>query len=231
VTATFSRPAAAPATPAPMAVQRRAPLRRWRPGLVALAVALVAVGGLVAAYAVTLVGTSRAYLAVARDVSQGAVLSGADLTVVRISADPALHPIPATDVDRVVGRHAATPLKAHTLLSAGHLTDEAFPGPGRSLVGLSLSQERLPAGRVTPGAAVTLVATATATATATVAPTAGSAGTPTGPPPTFDAVVVDMRDGIRDGTFLVNVAVSTQDAAPVAALAAANQLVIVLGEG
>ncbi len=216
-----TRPAS---TTAPIPVPRRAPQRRWRPGLVALAVALVAVGGLVAAYAVTLVGTTKAYLAVARPVAIGATLTSADVTTARITADPGLRPIPATDINRVIGRHAAVELVPGTLLTDAQLTDTPIPEPGQSLVGLGLAEDRLPAGRIKPGSKVTLVATPNASA---VQPNSA----PTGPPQTFAGTVVDVRRAAREGTLQVNIAVSTRDAAVVAALAASDRLVIVLGEG
>lgn len=220
-TAATKRPTA---VPAPIPVPRRVPQRRWRPGLVALAVALVSVGGLAAAYAVTLVGKTDSYLAVARAVPVGAALSAADVTTVRITVDPGLRPIPDTDVNRVIGRHAAVELVAGTLLTDAQLTDAPIPGPGESLVGLGLAEDRLPAGRIKAGSEVTLVATQAASA---VQPNAPSAG----PTQTFPGTVVDVRRGARDGTLLVNVAVSTRDAPAVAALAAGDRLVIVLGEG
>lgn len=210
---------------APIPVPRRAPQRHMRPGLVALAVALIAVGGLAAAYAVTLVGSTRTYLAVARPVAVGAALVPADVTTVRITTDPGLRPISATNVDRVVGRHAAVALVPGTLLTGDQLTDVPIPGPGQSLVGLGLPEDRLPASRVKPGSAVTLVATTQTSGV--VQPDSTS----TGPPPTFPAVVVDVRKGVRDGTLLINVTVSKADAATVAALAASDRIVIVLGEG
>jgi flagella basal body P-ring formation protein FlgA len=53
---------------------------------------MVAVGGLSAAYAVTLVGSTQAYLAVARTVHVGAALTPADVSTVRITADPPCGP-------------------------------------------------------------------------------------------------------------------------------------------
>src|SRR6266511_2098440 len=201
-------PAAAP--PVPIPVPRRAS-RRVRPGLTALAVAFVAVGGLATAYAVTLVGDIHAYLAVARPVHVGAALTASDMTTVSITADPALRPIPASRVNQVVGKYTAV---------------ELIPGTRKNIVGLGLPVDRLPASRIKPGVEVLLVATpAQAGVTAT-----GNTAT-TGPPQKFPATVIDVAKGTREGTVLVNVAVDARDAPTVAALAATDRLVIVLAGG
>ncbi len=216
-------PAAAP--PVPIPVPRRAS-RRVRPGLTALAVAFVAVGGLATAYAVTLVGDIHAYLAVARPVHVGAALTASDMTTVSITADPALRPIPASRVNQVVGKYTAVELIPGTLLTEKQLTDTPIPGAGKNIVGLGLPVDRLPASRIKPGVEVLLVATpAQAGVTAT-----GNTAT-TGPPQKFPATVIDVAKGTREGTVLVNVAVDARDAPTVAALAATDRLVIVLAGG
>ena len=205
----------------PLPVPRRAPQRRARPGLIALAVAMVAVGGLTAAYALTLVGSTKGYLAVARPVAVGSALTAADVTTVRITADPALRPITADRINQVIGMHAAVQLVPGTLLTNEALTDTPIPGPGKSLVGLGLPADRMPASRIKPGVAVVLVTTPNANGVVTTTPT-------TGPPRTYPATVIDVSRGAKDNLVLVNVAVDNADAATVAALAASDRLVIVL---
>jgi hypothetical protein len=208
---------------APVAAPRLAQRRR-SPKLIALAVAMVAVGALVAAYAVTLVGSSRHYLAVAQPVAVGAEITAADLTIVRLTTDPALSPIPAGDAGRVVGRYAAVNLVPGTLLVADHLTDEPVPGPGQSLVPVGLREDRQPVGHLTPGTAVRLVAV----------PSSGGGGDEPRDLPIFDATVVDVRSPeSRTGgtTVVVNVAVADDDAPAVAALAATNRLMILVRGG
>ncbi len=76
LTVTANGARAAPiAGPAPIPVPKTAAQRRWRPGLVALAVALVATGGLSATYAITLVGSTTSYLAVNKKISAGAQIT------------------------------------------------------------------------------------------------------------------------------------------------------------
>jgi hypothetical protein len=206
----------------PLAVPRRAVQRRTRPGLVGLAVALVAVGGLVAAYAVSAVGHTRLYLAVAHHVDVGAVIGNADLTTVRVSTDPGLRPIPAGDLTTVVGRYAAVELIPGTLLTNDEVTSTPVPGAGNSVVGLDLSKDRAPVGRIKPGSQITLVVTAPATL-------GQPDDTTSGPAQTFAGVVVDVADGAQQGGVHVNVTVAAGDAASVTALGAAGRLALYLG--
>lgn len=218
-----AEPATGPVT-ARLAVPRVAPQRRWRPALFWLAVALVAIGGLIGWRVLATVGSTAQYLAVARTVEAGATLDRADVTTVRINVDPALRPIRATGLNRVVGKHAAMRLVPGTLLTEAQLTDQTVPGPGQQLVGISLSQDRLPSHRLKPGAQVLLIIT-----------TDDSGGQPqqpaAGPPLSITATVRDVSTGARSGTVLINVEVPERDGPLVAARAAAGRIVVVLTSG
>ena len=209
----------------PIAIPRVAPQRRWRPALVWLAVALIAAGGLIAWRVFQTVGTTHLYLAVNRPVAVSARMAAADLTTVRITADPALQPIPADRINTVVGKHAAVALVPGTLLTQAQLTDRPIPGPGRQLVGVSLAQDRMPAQRIKPGTQVLLVITSDQNGVQQPNQPAAA------PPQTIQATVVDVTPGGKDGTVVVNVSVPDSDGPLVAARAAAGRIVIVLTAG
>jgi hypothetical protein len=200
-----------------------APQRRWRPGLVALAVALIATGGLSAAYAVTQVGSTNSYLAIAREVQAGAEIAAADLTVVRISADPALRPMAANRLSDVVGKYASVALFPGALLTEAQLTDVPLGGAGTYLVSIGLPQDRVPAQRIRPGVKVLLVATPD--------DSFGSQTETEERTETFQATVVDIEPGTQPGRYYVNVSVADGDGPRIATLAAANRIVIVLAGG
>ncbi|MBO4140174.1 SAF domain-containing protein [Micromonospora tulbaghiae] len=208
---------------APYAIPRVAPQRRWRPALVWLAVALVAAGGLIAVAVLRKVGTTAEYLAVNTRVEVGSVIDRSDLSTVRITADPALKPIRASDTDDVIGMYAAVAMVPGTLLTQAQLTDTAVPGQGQQLVGLSLPQERMPAERVKPGADVLLVVTADDGPVSNQQQTAA--------PISIKATVVDVRTGAKEGTTLLNVAVAERDGPLVASRAAAGRIVVALTTG
>src|SRR3954451_8903354 len=75
------------------------PRRRRRPALLALAVAMVVLGALGAAYLATALGQTSPVIAVAREVPWGRQITAADLVEARVSADPALDPIPYGERD------------------------------------------------------------------------------------------------------------------------------------
>ena len=100
------------------------PRRRRRPALLALALAMVVLGALGAAYLATSLGQTSPVIAVAREVPWGQTLTAADLVEARISADPALQPIPYGDRDQVIGLVAATTLTPGSLLTRDALTDQ-----------------------------------------------------------------------------------------------------------
>lgn len=224
MTATMPTATARPVTAA-LAVPRVAPQRRWRPSLVWLGVALVIAGALIAWRVLIAVGATSEYVAVGRDVAYGATLTREDLITVRISRDPALRPIKAKDVDQVLGKQAATKLTAGTLLTQGHLTERAIPGPGEQLVGLGLPQNRVPAKRLEAGANVLLVVTAPTNVAV------NDEKEPSAPPVTIPATVVDVRPGAKDGETQVNVLVAERDGPLVAARAADGRIVVLLTRG
>ncbi|WP_328384208.1 SAF domain-containing protein (plasmid) [Micromonospora zamorensis] len=213
------------AVTAGIAVPRLAAQRRWRPSLLWFGVALVVVGALIGWKVLTAVGTTDQYLAVGRAVDFGAALTRDDLTTVRISSDPALQPIRASEVDAVLGQRAAMPLVAGTLLTQAQLTDRAIPGAGQQLVGLGLPQTRVPSARVEPGAKVLLVITAPATAIA-----AGD-NEPAAPPLNISATVVDVGPGAKDGETQLNVSVAERDGPLVASRAAEGRIVVLMTAG
>ena len=82
---------------------RPQPRRRRRPWVFALCAALVAAGALGTAFAFTSVNDTQEVLVVSRDIERGETIEAGDLSVVRVSVDPALtrYAITDDDVDRL----------------------------------------------------------------------------------------------------------------------------------
>src|SRR4051812_43490624 len=133
------------------------PRRRRRPALLALAVAMVVLGALGAAYLATSLGRTTPVIAVAREVPWGQQITAADLVEAWVSADPVLDPIPYGDRDQVIGMVAATTLTPGSLLTREALTAQPLPPPGQQLVGVGVSSVQLPATALRPGEDVLLV--------------------------------------------------------------------------
>lgn len=201
----------------PVAAPLRAPRPRRRPGLLALGVALVAVGALAAAWLVSASSARVAVLVAARDVPYGTVLTDADLSSVEVAGTGGVAVIPAGERDRVVGRVAATTIVAGSLLAPAQLTAAAPPAPGEVLVGVPLKADRLPAGGLAPGDRILIVETP------------GVDGDPpTGPPATLAATVVRVGPADLDGVSVLDVTVAAGDGPALAARSATGRIALVL---
>ena len=89
-------PRATGAMPALDGRPRPRPRRRRRPWVFALCVALVVAGALGTAFVFTSVNDTREVLVVSQDVKRGEIIEAGDLSVVRVSVDPALTPLPGS---------------------------------------------------------------------------------------------------------------------------------------
>ncbi|MDG4807155.1 SAF domain-containing protein [Micromonospora sp. WMMD1120] len=194
--------------------------RRVRPGLLGLAVLLIALGGLGAAFAVTSVRATGSYLAVARPVEVGREISAADLVSVQVAGGQGLRPVPAGRLDEVVGKRAAVALVPGTLLTLGQVTDDPLLGPGQQQIALGLKTAQVPARQLHPGDKVLLVSTPDNDADGESATAAGTR---------FSATVIDMVSPGNDDKVLY-LALLTRDVPAVVALAAQERLAVVLTE-
>ncbi|MER7888858.1 SAF domain-containing protein [Micromonospora sp. NPDC094482] len=207
-------PVEAPVSP-PKVVRQR----RMRPGLLGLAVLLIALGGLGAAFAVTSVRATGSYLAVARPVEVGRQLSADDLVPVQVAGGQGLSPVAADRLDEVVGKRAAVSLTPGTLLTMTQLTDDPLLGPGQQQVALGLDLAEVPARELHPGDKVLLVSTPDDNA----GPSA-TAGT------RFEATVIDTSTSENDGEVVVYLALAVRDVPAVVALNAQERIAVVLIE-
>ena len=200
--------------------RRRRPLRA--------VVLLVVAFGCAGAFAVLLsqAGDRSPVLAMARTVRAGTVVTAADLTVARVSADSTVHPLPASARARVIGRTANYTLVAGTVLTEGQLGAPADPGPDESVVGLVLKGNRVAPGGLRKGDKVQIILTPSA-ADASRSDTGTAAGsTPLGRVLTEGRVFSDPAKGSGDST-LVSVVVSNAAAPSVAGAAASDRLTLV----
>jgi hypothetical protein len=208
-------PPAASSAPVPKATARVR--ERRRPLLFALMVALVAAGALLAAYAYTSVSDTQEVLAVSEDVARGEVIDANDLKAVRVSVDPALTPIRATEKSRIMGSRAAVDLWAGSLLTEQAVTESLIPAEGESLVGISLTPAQMPSEPLYSGDVVRIVATP------------GDQGEVTNQAPvTFEATVVGVSRIVETGETVVNVSVAHERSAELAARAATGKVALVL---
>ncbi|WP_091653999.1 SAF domain-containing protein [Micromonospora pallida] len=188
-----------------------------RPGLLGLAVLLIALGGLGAAFAVTSVRATGTYLAVARPVEVGTVLSADDLMSVQVAGGQGLRPVPAGEIDDVIGKRAAVTLTPGTLVTQAQLTDKPLLGTGQQQLALGLKPSEVPARTLRPGDKVLLVST----------PEKSTDGRTTTSVTRFTATVIDS-DRPESSTVVVYLAVAVRDVPAVVALAAEQRIALVL---
>lgn len=203
-------------TPPAPAATARVKARR-RPWVFALMAALVAAGALGTAFAFTSVNDTQEVLVVANDIKRGETIEAGDLTVVRVSVDPALTPVPGSQKAELEGSRAAVDLWAGTLLTEQAVTDSLVPGEGESLVGISLTPAQMPSEPLYGGDAVRIVTTP------------GDQGEVTDEEPvTIEAVVVGVSRVEETGETVVDVSVPEREAAGLAARAATGRVALVL---
>ncbi|MEW6473553.1 MAG: SAF domain-containing protein [Actinomycetota bacterium] len=115
-------------------------------GRLALGVFIVTAFSLAAVALFSSAGERRPVLALRNTVAVGAPIRAADLTVVRVSVDPGVRIMPASDRAEVVGRVAGVTLHAGTLLSPAQLDAGPALAAGRAVVGLALKPGQYPPG-------------------------------------------------------------------------------------
>ncbi|GIJ08395.1 SAF domain-containing protein [Micromonospora andamanensis] len=99
------------------------------------------------------------FLAVARPVPAGAVISDVDLRVVRVANPSGLALVEADRRDEVVGRTAAVPLSIGGLVVSTQVGPPAWPPAGQALIAVQVGAGRAPAG-ISAGTTVVILVTA-----------------------------------------------------------------------
>src|SRR3954447_18580338 len=94
------------------------PKLRRRPALVVAAVIVTALGCLLGAWAWSATTNTQEVLAARDTIHQGDVIKAEDIQRIRISADPALTPLPASTYDDVIGQRAALDIAAGGVLTS-----------------------------------------------------------------------------------------------------------------
>jgi hypothetical protein len=201
---------------------RLAPARRQRrPLFIVVGLLLVLVFGAVGAQAYLQVGGRTAVLVVARPVAAGHSIGSQDLGEARISLDPAVHAVPASDRDRVVGRVAVVGLVPQSLLTREAVAAAAIPAAGEAIVGVALKAGQLP-NALKAGDHVMVVLTPPAGSAA-----AGATGQ-TSRVLVEDATVFDLSQADGDQATVVSVLVARDQAASIARWQVTGQVSLVL---
>lgn len=193
------------------------PRTRRRPALIALGLALSALGALAVAYLVQTAGNTRPVVVVAAAVGQGERIERSDLAIANVSLDPAVQAVPGGQIQSLVGLRAVSALPAGSLLNPESVVPALQPGTGRSLVGLALKTGQLPSEPLQGGDRVRVVEV----------PEAGGQA-PAQPSPPIDATVVSTTRDENSDLTVVNVAVARDLAPRLAAQAGSGRAAVLL---
>ena len=193
------------------------PKLRRRPALVAAAVAAVCIGALLAGWAWTATTNTQEVLVARNTIERGSVIEADDLARVQLSADPALRPVVAGQLESVVGQRAALDIAEGVMLTPDSFTAEVVPADGQSVVGVALTPAQAPGLDLLCGDKVRVVVT----------PAQGEE-LPAGTPLTNDATVVGVRTSDETGQTVVDLLLPELDAAVVATRIATGNIALVL---
>lgn len=106
----------------------------------------------------------QSFLAVTRPVAAGQVIADTDLRVARVANTSGLPLLPAGQRAQVVGRTAAVPLAADSLLTTSQLGEAAWPPAGQAVIAVPVKPGRAPAGLAAGTRVVVLVTSSAAQA-------------------------------------------------------------------
>ncbi|MGO1325099.1 MAG: SAF domain-containing protein [Brevibacterium aurantiacum] len=202
----------------PSAATTGTPVRqRRRPALIALGIALIIVCGLGAFWLVDRLSTTSQVVVAAAGVPEGQVLTAEDLTVIDVNVPSGTAIVPGSDLETLVGQRAVGPLEEGALITPGDVSTASFPAEGSAVVGVKVSAGQIPTADVDPGDPIRIVGT----------PREGD-DPPSGDAPVITGTVQAISQPTTDGILVVDVLVSDDQSATLAALSATGRISIVL---
>jgi hypothetical protein len=197
--------------------------RRRRPGMIALALALVGAGILASTALYSATNRRVPVLVAEANVPAWALIRASDLGTASVTVGGDVRVIPASQVRQVIGQVAGTALHPGMLLSPAELATSRPPRYGQVLVPLAVRPSALPASGLQAGDHVLVVATpgaegqpgSTTTAPLLTVPVAG----------VVEAVSTAVG---TDGFGIVDILVAAKSGAGLAAQASTGQFALIV---
>lgn len=205
--------------PAP-AKKNAAPLRgRRRPVMLAIGGTIVAVS-IVGSYGVvSSLRSTQEVVVLAKDISQGKTIEASDLTTVKINTDAGLQVVLSTSRDQIIGRTVTSNQKAGSLLNPTELTAAVIPPKTKSVVGITLTPDKMPGIPLEIGDIIRIVDT----------PREQEPSPATAPISTNAQIVaITTADSAAGAQATIDVLVPEAEASWVAARAATHRVAVVL---
>jgi SAF domain len=197
--------------------------RRRRPGMIALAVALVGAGILASTAVYSATNRTVPVLVAEANVPAGTLIRPSDLGTTSVAVGSGVQVIPASQMRQVLGQVAGTALHPGMLLAPAELATSRPPSDGQVLVPLPVRPSALPASGLQAGDHVLVVATpgeqgqsgSTTAAPALSVPVAG----------VVEAVSTAVS---TDGFGVVDILVPARSGASLAAQASTGQFALIV---
>lgn len=193
-------------------IRTRQPRWVWLAG-----VALIVVAILGAVWLVNNLRDTTTVLTLNKSVQQGHEITADDLSSVTINTDSGLSAIPLTQQGDVIGKVAAVPLSEGSVLNPKDVTVGLIPAEGQTLVGVTVSYDKMPAEPLVAGDLIRLVDTPR-----------DQDDSPSQGPITTNAQVVSTKDIPEQRQTTVDVLVPKAEASWVSARAATHRVAIIL---
>lgn len=153
----MARPSRSTTTETPPASLRINPVAPKRmKGVLFMGAMVILIGALFSGIASAQAGDRSSVLAVAKPVPAGHIITAADVETVKISADPKLRPIAASNQSSVIGHTAAVSLVPGTLLTSTAIGPASELARNEAQIGLSLKAGQFPP-KLAPGQRVRVI--------------------------------------------------------------------------
>jgi hypothetical protein len=177
-------------------------------------VVLVIAGALVSVGIYTQLSQTQEVIAVVAPVARGQQIQRSDLITVQVGFDALLKPVPASQLNQVVGQYASADLVPGSFLVSDAVGDRPSPALGEAEIGVALIPGEYPNNELTPGDKVLLVAVPEYSETWTT-------------PMSYPGTLVTITDE-NNAMAVATVRVSSANAATLAVLSASNRIALVL---
>ncbi len=197
--------------------------RRRRPGMIALAVALIGLGIVASAAVYAATNLRVPVIVVTADVPAGGVITANAIGTASISVSTGVQTIPASQLNQVLGQIAGSALHPGMLLAAAELATVRPPAHGQVLVPLPIKPSILPASGIEPGDRVIVEATPGAQGQS-----GSSSAAPVLPSPVPGIVEAVRLATDADGYDVVDILVARQSGDAVAAQASTGQIALII---
>lgn len=188
--------------------------------VIAIGLAIAIVGGLASWWVATESSDSQTVFVAAAQIERGEVITAQDLGTLQLAGGQSTNAVPSTNPEQVIGKSVTVELPAGALITTDALGEGTSVEEGYSLVGVALSIGQLPSQKLSPGDSVRIVDTPVA-----------QGDPPTSTPKTFEATVYGTKFDEQANQWIVDLKVSAEDAAGIAARAATGRIALILDGG